>query len=199
MDDYKEHLYKRMPQLRNTDEGDLSKQKAIRKLLKCKSFDWFMKTIAFDQDKYYPAVEPPDSANGTLRNIAAKKCINSDLSPFGLEECEKKHGQLLRFSFWLDVRQLGSTQCFDVSTSVHRAPIVLFSCHGMQGNQHFKYYADKKSLFHPVSNLCLDCDVEAGSVFMSKCDATKETQQWEWSFLDVKLMNERNTENKIKK
>jgi polypeptide N-acetylgalactosaminyltransferase len=36
----------------------------VRERLKCKSFDWFMKEIAFDQDRFYPAVEPPDSANG---------------------------------------------------------------------------------------------------------------------------------------
>lgn len=44
--------------------GDLTKQKAVREKLKCKSFDWFMKEIAFDQDKYYPAVDPPPSASG---------------------------------------------------------------------------------------------------------------------------------------
>lgn len=38
----------------------------MRQRLKCKSFDWFMKEIAFDQDKYYPAVEPEDSANGNF-------------------------------------------------------------------------------------------------------------------------------------
>lgn len=46
--------------------GDLTKQKAVRERLKCKSFDWFMKEIAFDQDKFYPAVEPEDSANGAF-------------------------------------------------------------------------------------------------------------------------------------
>jgi polypeptide N-acetylgalactosaminyltransferase len=44
----------------------LSKQKAVRERLKCKSFDWFMKEIAFDQDHFYPAIEPPDGANGLL-------------------------------------------------------------------------------------------------------------------------------------
>lgn len=50
--------------MRNTETGDLSKQKAVRDRLKCKSFDWFMKEVAFDQDRFYPAVEPPDGGNG---------------------------------------------------------------------------------------------------------------------------------------
>ena len=49
MDDYKKHLYKRRSGMEDADAGDLSKQKAIRERLECKSFDWFMKKIAFDQ------------------------------------------------------------------------------------------------------------------------------------------------------
>lgn len=79
MDDHKFHLYKRRSAMADADPGDLSKQKAIRERLKCKSFDWYMKNVAFDQgllalllrycicrssDHYYPAVEPPDSASG---------------------------------------------------------------------------------------------------------------------------------------
>lgn len=46
--------------------GDLTEQKAVRERLQCKSFDWFMKEIAFDQDRYYPAVDPPPSAHGSM-------------------------------------------------------------------------------------------------------------------------------------
>lgn len=44
--------------------GDISKQREIRDNLKCKSFDWYMKNVAFDQDYYYPFVEPTASAEG---------------------------------------------------------------------------------------------------------------------------------------
>lgn len=33
----------------------------------------------------------------------------------------------------------GRHMCFDVSTSHAHSPIVLYHCHGMQGNQLFKY------------------------------------------------------------
>lgn len=38
-----------------------------------------------------------------------------------------------------DIRPKKRTVCFDVSTSDNHAPVVLWSCHGMQGNQEWKY------------------------------------------------------------
>lgn len=63
--------------MRDTDARDLSKQKAVRERLHCKGFDWFMKEIAFDQDKFYPAVEPPDGAKGEIRNKATSLCVDT--------------------------------------------------------------------------------------------------------------------------
>ena len=91
----------------------------------------------------------------------------------------------MRFSFWHDIRP-GDTvsTCFDVSTSVPRAPIQLFPCHGMQGNQHFKYLLNSRQIFHPVSHQCLDLDLEKMEVFMSKCDEQAEAQKWKWQNLN---------------
>jgi len=66
MDEYKEYLYKRRPQYRNIDVGDISKQKELREKLHCKSFKWFMENIAFDLPKKYPPIEPPDFAQGEV-------------------------------------------------------------------------------------------------------------------------------------
>lgn len=64
MDDYKKHLYKRRPSIEHTEPGDLTKMREVRERLQCKSFDWFMKNVADDQDFYYPAVEPTPGAQG---------------------------------------------------------------------------------------------------------------------------------------
>lgn len=69
MDEYKEYLYKRRPQYRNLEVGDLSAQLEIRERLKCKPFKWFMKEIAFDLPKKYPPIEPPDFASGEVSSI----------------------------------------------------------------------------------------------------------------------------------
>ncbi|VDM39734.1 unnamed protein product [Toxocara canis] len=201
MDEYKKYLYQRRSGTENVNEGDLTKQKAVRERLKCKSFDWFMKEIAFDQDKFYPAVEPKDSAYGELRNVEAQKCVDTQFrgggERFELRNCisdDPSGGgeQNLRLTFSFDIRPKGRTVCFDVSTSKSRAPIVLFSCHGMQGNQLFKYLPDRKQLFHPVSNLCVDCDAERGELFMDECNGSRTTQQWVWTHVDVTLVEERN-------
>ena len=39
----------------------------------------------------------------------------------------------------MDLRIKGRTMCWDVSSSVDHAPVVLFNCHGMKGNQFWKY------------------------------------------------------------
>uniref|UniRef100_A0A0K0DID4 Polypeptide N-acetylgalactosaminyltransferase n=1 Tax=Angiostrongylus cantonensis TaxID=6313 RepID=A0A0K0DID4_ANGCA len=159
MDEYKHHLYKHRPALQATSTGDISKQKAIRERLKCKSFDWFMKEVAFDQDLYYPAVEPKPSASGELRNKGTKMCVDTRYKQvnqrFGLSKCvsddPKEMGeQNLRLTRWHDIRPEGRSVCFDCSTSVDKAPVVLFDCHSMKGNQLFKYWIDNEMIFHPV-------------------------------------------------
>lgn len=66
MDEYAEYLYKRRPQYRTLDPGNLTKQKAIREKLQCKPFRWFMEEIAFDLVKKYPPIEPPDYGYGEV-------------------------------------------------------------------------------------------------------------------------------------
>lgn len=69
MDEYKEFLYIRRPHYRNLDAGNLTKQKELRRNLRCKSFKWYIETVAFDQPIKYPPIEPPDIAKGEVSNI----------------------------------------------------------------------------------------------------------------------------------
>lgn len=72
MDEYAEYLYKRRPQYRNIDPGDLTEQRAIRDKLQCKPFKWFMTEVAFDLTKVYPPIEPPNLAEGEVRELLLK-------------------------------------------------------------------------------------------------------------------------------
>lgn len=147
MDEYKEYLYQRRPHYRNLEYGSITKQKALRERLNCKPFKWFMEKIAFDQPLKYPPVEPPDFAWGSVRNVAADQCLDSKFhgqGKFGLDECLSSKGgssgeQNFVLTWHQDLRPAKRSVCLDVSSGEKRTPVVLWPCHGMQGNQLFKY------------------------------------------------------------
>ncbi|KAK7503791.1 hypothetical protein BaRGS_00004914 [Batillaria attramentaria] len=187
MDEYAEYLYKKRPHYRNIDPGDLTEQKAIRTRLNCKPFKWFMTEVAFDLPKYYPPVEPPALAEGELRNKASNLCVDTRYKgqgeSFQLQPCVKDGGgaggeQQFELSWHKDIRPKKRTVCFDASQSMPKAPVILFGCHGMQGNQRFKYNLDTSQLFHPVSGQCLDCDADSHEIFMYPCKEDRPTQAW---------------------
>ncbi|KAL5012727.1 hypothetical protein ScPMuIL_011278 [Solemya velum] len=187
MDEYAEYLYKRRPHYRNIDPGDLTKQIAIRKKLNCKPFDWFMKEVAFDLPKHYPPVEPPAFADGEMRNVAANMCMDTryrgQTETFGIEKCVKDGlggggEQEFELSWHKDIRPKKRNVCLDVSQSLKKSPVLLWSCHGQKGNQHWKYDMTNQQLYHVISNRCLDCDVDSHEIFMNPCDPAANTQKW---------------------
>lgn len=56
----------------------------MKERLKCKSFDWFMKEIAYDVFEKYPKL-PPNKFWGELRNEANDNCLDT----FGRHPPEK--------------------------------------------------------------------------------------------------------------
>ncbi|CAI5449296.1 unnamed protein product [Caenorhabditis angaria] len=202
MDEYKETLYKHRPGVGSADAGNLTRMLKVREKLQCKSFDWFMKEIAFDQDKYYPAVPPKPAAQGELRHIASGLCVDTQFKEqnqrFGLKKCESDDSgklpgeQDLKLTRWHDIRPGNRKICFDVSQSLDKTPVVLFDCHSMKGNQLFKLRAEQKQIYHPISGQCLAADENGtGFVFMRKCNSTSEQQKWQWQNIDLELLKER--------
>ncbi|CAC5399676.1 GALNT [Mytilus coruscus] len=140
-----------------------------------------------DLEDYYPAVEPPPFANGEIRNVAANMCIDTRFKGqnerFSIEPCIKDGGnaggeQNIEFTWHKDMRPGKRSVCFDVSQSIRKAPVLLYNCHGMKGNQRFKYNIDTKQIFHTISNQCLDCDPNNKEIFMNPCDQSSDTQKW---------------------
>lgn len=188
MDEYKEFLYLRRPHYRSIDTLDISPQLAIREKLKCKPFKWFMTEVAFDLEKHYPSVEPPNFGEGELRNLGNNLCVDTHFRDqnqgFGLEKCVSDGGtgeQQLALSWHKDLRPLKRTVCFDVSQSVAKAPVILWGCHGMKGNQYFKFNPETEQILHPISNQCLDSDGAAKEIFMMSCDKNSQSQKWKFS------------------
>lgn len=152
MDEYKDYLYKRDPgRYENIDAGDLTKQLAIRKDLKCKPFKWFMTEVAFDLVEKYPPIEPPDYAYGTIQSVSNPKyCVDSlnhnNGEEVGMFTCAENHlhphfNQNFVLSWHKDIRMRNTLKCWDLPTSHHNSPVTFYDCHGQQGNQLWKYDA----------------------------------------------------------
>ena len=75
-EEYKEYFYTREPFARYVDMGDISEQLALKERMKCKSFDWFMKEVAYDVFEKYPRL-PPNQYWGELKNEAANLCLDT--------------------------------------------------------------------------------------------------------------------------
>ncbi|KAM9846545.1 polypeptide N-acetylgalactosaminyltransferase 10-like [Aulostomus maculatus] len=190
MDEYAEYVYQRRPEYRHLSAGDMTAQKELRNRLNCKSFKWFMSEVAWDLPKHYPPVEPPAAAWGEIRSVGSSMCMEIKHfvsgSPIRLESCVKgrgevgwSHGQVLTFGWREDIR-VGDPMhtrkvCFDAVS--HNSPVTLYDCHGMKGNQLWRYRKDK-SLYHPVSNSCIDSSPSEHRVFMNSCDPSSLSQQW---------------------
>jgi len=119
--------------------GDISAQLEIKKRLECKPFKWFMETVAFDLVKYYPPVPIPPYASGQIKNSELDLCIEENFGIIFLDKCKNKNSQKFELTFRSDLRPLQRQECLDVSTSMIGAKIGMFTCHGMKGNQEFKY------------------------------------------------------------
>ncbi|CAF3391363.1 unnamed protein product [Rotaria socialis] len=187
MDEYAEYVYNRNGNMRNVKPGDISKQLELRKKLECKSFKWFMENVAYDLPLYYPPVPLPPYAQGEIRNWNSSLCIDTkhggEHATFGLNLClrdeQGRSGeQEFELSWRQDIRPIGRELCFDVPNRSERAPIILFTCHGMRGNQHFAYDINNHHIIHVSTHLCLNCDLDSRLIFMEKCDGKSKTQRW---------------------
>ncbi|XP_076131154.1 polypeptide N-acetylgalactosaminyltransferase 10 isoform X1 [Alosa pseudoharengus] len=192
MDEYAEYIYQRRPEYRHLSPGDTTAQKELRSRLHCKNFKWFMTEVAWDLALHYPPVEPPAAAWGQLKNVGSGLCMETKHfasgSPVQLEVCGKghgdsgwTHGQVFTFGWREDIRvgdPLHTKKvCFDAIS--HNSPVTLYDCHGMKGNQHWRYRKDK-SLYHPISNSCVESNAAEKRVFMNTCDPLAPSQHWQF-------------------
>jgi polypeptide N-acetylgalactosaminyltransferase len=58
----------------------------------------------------------------------------------------------------------------------------------MHGNQEFFFNIDTLSIYHPISNQCLDSSVERKELFMNPCSKNKQTQQWKFEHFNETMI-----------
>lgn len=208
MDEYKEYLYMRNEEAFNAaDPGDLTIAQDLRKRLQCKSFKWFMESVAFDLPKYFPLIDPPDFASGAIRSLSNQKlCIDSlgrsDFEEVGIAKCSPNiknpnSSQFWRLSWYRDIRQKYETVCLDaVKKSKANSQIQIIECHGLQGNQCWKYIVDKKWIKTGTGEYCMELDAKNLKVYVNKCNETNENMKWEWGFLNLTSYTKKNYQQK---
>ncbi|XP_064452691.1 polypeptide N-acetylgalactosaminyltransferase 10 isoform X2 [Mirounga angustirostris] len=140
--------------------------------------------------KYVPYKVPAGVSLARIHNVGTGLCADTKHgalgSPLRLESCVRGRGeaawnnmQVFTFTWREDIRP-GDPQhtkkfCFDAIS--HTSPVTLYDCHSMKGNQLWKYRQDK-TLYHPVSDSCMDCSESDHRIFMNTCNPSSLTQQW---------------------
>eukprot|EP00072_Mus_musculus_P060290 XP_011240527.1 PREDICTED: polypeptide N-acetylgalactosaminyltransferase-like 6 isoform X2 [Mus musculus] len=150
--------------------------------------------------KYVPYKVPSGTSLARIRSVAANLCVDSKHGATGtelrLDVCVKdgsertwSHEQLFTFGWREDIRpgEPLHTRKFCLDAISHSSPVTLYDCHGMKGNQLWGYREDR-TLFHPVSNSCMDCNPSEKKIFMARCDPLSETQQWIFEHINMTVL-----------
>ncbi|XP_050521586.1 N-acetylgalactosaminyltransferase 6-like isoform X2 [Daktulosphaira vitifoliae] len=179
MDEYGEYIYKRKPNYRNIYPGDLTEQKKIREKLKCKSFKWFIKEIAFDLVEKYPFIEPPNIGHGKIRSLNAPElCLDSTSEDkLKLKDCSDNDDQTFLLSWRKDIRKKNN-MCLDVSDPSIRGQVGFYKCHSSGGNQLWRYDHIRKMLVHGTNHRCLESDISTRKVYVTHCQIDNDDQKW---------------------
>lgn len=173
---YKEYFYTREPLARYLDHGDISEQVALKKKLKCKSFQWYMENVAYDVFDKFPDL-PENIHWGELRNSATQNCMDTmghgPPSLMGMSPC---HGfgtnQLLRLNA---KGQLGvGERCIEGDAQ----GIKLVFCRLGTVDGPWQYDEETHTLFHRVHKKCVALHPETSHLSLMACDTVNTYHQW---------------------
>ncbi|KAL6725440.1 hypothetical protein Aduo_007492 [Ancylostoma duodenale] len=172
LDDYKKYFYERINN-ELVDFGDISERRELRESLGCKSFKWYL-------DNVFPDLFVPGEsiAKGELRNLGAPYCVEAQTNPYAnmwitSSLCKKqKINQLWMMSKDGEIRR--DVTCIDYAGQ----NITVNHCHGMKGNQEWRYNHQTGRVFHPMSRKCLEMTPDGVQLKMKPCNLSKKYQHW---------------------
>ena len=175
MDDFKNIVYERHPEMKATNAGDITKRIALRKRLKCHSFDWYLKNVL--PNKYIPTTR--SKAKDGLQNIAGH-CLDTmqqepPASPKLYPFCHNGTTQRFDHSANNEIR-VALDQCLEAKTA--EKTVLLLPCSGTD-SQKWTHTGPNSSIKALVDEkLCLrynESDLE-----LDFCDPLDQMQLWKF-------------------
>ncbi|XP_030373123.1 N-acetylgalactosaminyltransferase 6-like [Scaptodrosophila lebanonensis] len=187
---YKKYLFQNNIKYSRISTGDLTKQKAVRS--KCKSFEWYLDTVAFDTKKKYPP-SLFKYAEGAIQNMGNSNfCVDTlsrqVRSTIGVSSCAENLASPHEQQFWSigwtqDLRTSDDEICLDVPMRKINARVKLWKCHGQGGNQHWIYDIKTKLLRNGShGKRCLEMLPHNMHLVVNKCNETKQYMKWIFGF-----------------
>ena len=152
-DEYKEYFYTREPLARFVEMGDISEQLKMKEEKNCKSFDWFMKEIAYDVFDKYPRL-PPNKFWGELKNAGSSSCLDTfgrhPPGKMGVSGCHGYGGaQLFRLN---TEGQLASGEW---CAAADRDTVTISWCPASRNDGPWQWREAERQLYHTKLGRCL--------------------------------------------
>lgn len=207
-DDYKFMFYKDHPERLKIDAGDLTEALLVKKKLNCKSFHYYLETVAPRILERYPIKSRPDFASGAIQSIANKTlCISNAkvYTELNLDICSENLlspgvGQHFNLT-WLRMILVNgpSENCFNDN--------IIWPCHYQQGNQMFRFISvnwnynlslqlkqflfkqETSQIMNPRSEHCLSANFSSSTVDFVPCERSDINQKWNFGYKNIGALN----------
>lgn len=204
MDNYKSYFYQNRPELKKTDYGDISKRKALRQSLGCKSFKWYLENVY--PDKFVPNEKV--HAFGNVKNAWTGMCLDTmshnydHVEPLGLYPCHKDDSvggnQLLSYTWKGELRkedscaQLGSVES---SESGKRRKVMMAPCgEGTVDPGQVWDHSAGGTIVHRKTGMCLEsASSEQDAAYVRTCTKGHNQVWWFQHYANPKVKVDRDT------